>query len=275
MVAQDAMKNDAVFAGSVPALYERYMVPMLFEPYASDLAARLAPRAPRRVLELACGTGAVTRVIAAELPEATAIVATDLNPGMLEQAKKLGASRQVEWQVANAMALPFADASFDAVVCQFGCMFFPDKPKAFAEVRRVLAPGGFFLFNVWDRIEDNEFADVVTKSLEHVFPNDPPRFMARTPHGYGDPNVLAKDLAAGGFTASPAITVVEKRSRSATAADVALGYCQGTPMRGEIEARDPSRLEESTRVATEALAARFGKGPVDGRMQALIVDVTR
>jgi len=275
MVAQDAMKNDAVFAGSVPALYERYMVPMLFEPYARDLAERLRPRAPRRVLELACGTGAVTRAIAAELPRTTSIVATDLNPGMLEQAKQLGASRQVEWQVADATALPFADASFDAVVCQFGAMFFPDKPKAYSQVRRVLAPGGFFLFNVWDRIEDNEFADVITKSLERVFPNDPPRFMARTPHGYRDANALAKDLADGGFTTAPAITVVEKRSRAATAGDAALGYCQGTPMRGEIEARDPSRLEEATRVAAEAVAARFGKGPVDGRMQALIVDITR
>jgi len=269
------MKNDAVFAGSVPALYERYMVPMLFEPYARDLAERLRPRAPRRVLELACGTGAVTRAIAVELPATTSIVATDLNPGMLEQAKQLGASRQVEWQVADATALPFADASFDAVVCQFGTMFFPDKPKAYSQVRRVLAPGGFFLFNVWDRIEDNEFADVITKSLERVFPNDPPRFMARTPHGYRDANALAKDLADGGFTTAPAITVVEKRSRAATAGDAALGYCQGTPMRGEIEARDPSRLEEATRVAAEAVAARFGKGPVDGRMQALIVDITR
>jgi len=269
------MKNDAVFSGSVPALYERYMVPMLFEPYARDLVERLRPRAPRRVLELAAGTGAVTRAMAAGLPDSVSIVATDLNPGMLEQAKTLGASRPVEWQPADAMALPFADASFDAVVCQFGCMFFPDKPKAFAEVRRVLAPGGFFLFNLWDRIEDNDFANVITASLAQVFPNDPPRFMARTPHGYHDENGIAKDLAAGGFTASPAISVVEKRSRAATAGDVALGYCQGTPMRGEIEARDASRLEEATRVATAAIAARFGNGPVDGRMQAVIVDVTR
>lgn len=269
------MKNDAVFAGSVPALYERYMVPMLFEPYARDLAERLRPRAPRRILELAAGTGTVTRALAAELPETSSIVATDLNPGMLEQAKKLGASRPVEWQLADATALPFADASFDAVVCQFGAMFFPDKPKAYAQVRRVLAPGGFFLFSVWDRIEDNEFADVITSSLERVFPNDPPRFMARTPHGYRDANALAKDLAGGGFKTSPAISVIEKRSRAATAGDVALGFCQGTPLRGELEARDPARVEEATRVAAEALAARFGKGPVDGRMQALVIDITR
>lgn len=269
------MKNDAVFAGSVPALYERYMVPMLFEPYAADLVDRLRPRAPHRILELACGTGVVTRAMAAGLPEPSSIVATDLNPGMLEQAKKLGVTRPVEWQVADATALPFADGSFDAVVCQFGAMFFPDKPQAYSEVRRVLAADGFFLFNVWDRIEDNEFTDVVMKALEVVFPNDPPRFMTRTPHGYRDANALRKDLTDGGFTASPAITVVEKRSRAATSADVALALCQGTPMRAELERRDASRLEEATRVAAEAVAARFGTGPVDGRMQALIVDVMR
>jgi len=269
------MKNDAVFTGSVPALYELYMVPLIFEPYALDLVERLEPRAPRRILELACGTGAVTRAMAARLPETSSIVATDLNPGMIEQAKELGTLRPVEWQVADATALPFADASFDAVVCQFGAMFFPDKPKTFAEIRRVLAPGGFFLFNVWDKIEENEFAAVVTTSHERVFPDDPPRFMARTPHGYGDANALRRDLLAGGFTASPAITVLEKRSRAASAFDVALGYCQGTPTRREIEARDASRLEEVTRVATEALAASFGAGPVDGKIQALVVDVAR
>jgi len=269
------MHSDTVFAGSVPAIYERYLVPMLFEPYARDLVERLKARAPRRILELAAGTGAVTRTLAASLPESVAIVATDLNAGMLEQARALGAARTVEWQVADASQLPFDAGSFDAVVCQFGAMFFPDKARAFAEAHRVLTPGGSLLFNVWDRIENSDFEHTVTLALERVFPSDPPRFLARTPHGYCDPGVIARDLAAGGFTAPPEIATVTLRSAAPTAHDAALGLCQGTPLRGEIEARDPARLEEATRVAAAAIAARFGAGPVDGRMQALVVSVTR
>src|SRR6185369_2662198 len=129
------------------------------EPYAEDLARRLAPLRPGRLLEIAAGTGVVTRRLAASLPKECAIVATDLNPPMIEQAKAIGTARAVEWRQADAMKLPFGDAEFDAVVCQFGVMFFPDKAHAFAEARRVLKPGGTFLFNAWDRIEDNEFAD--------------------------------------------------------------------------------------------------------------------
>jgi SAM-dependent methyltransferase len=268
------MKSDAVFAGSVPAIYERYLVPMTFEPYARDLVERLRVHAPRRVLELAAGTGAVTRNLAASLPDST-IVATDLNPAMLEQARALGAARSIEWLVADALALPFRDGAFDAVVCQFGAMFFPDKVKGFSEARRVLSPGGRLLFNVWDRLEDFELEHTVIQALERVFPEDPPRFLARTPHGYRDPAVIERDLAAAGFTAKPEISVVPQRSRAASASDAALGYCQGTPLRGEIEARSAARLEEATRVVAEAVAARFGAGPIDGKMQALVVSVTR
>ncbi|HEV8551095.1 MAG TPA: class I SAM-dependent methyltransferase [Polyangiaceae bacterium] len=266
---------DAVFAGSVPQLYERYMVPMLFEPYAEDLLERLEERSPSRILEIAAGTGAVTRAMAAGFPAGVSIVATDLNPGMLEHARLLGTARPVEWLVADAMALPFPDASFDAVVCQFGSMFFPDKAKAFAEIHRVLAPGGGFLFSVWNAIEESEFADVVMRALARVFPNDPPRFMQRTPHGYRDPAVIARDLAAAGFGAAPHVAVVAKQSHARTAADVALGFCQGTPVRGEIDARDPARLAEATELATQAVTERFGPGPVVGRMQALVVSVER
>ena len=133
---------------------------------------------------------------------------------MLDQASALGTKRPVEWRQADAMQLPFEDGTFDAVVCQFGVMFFPDKAKAFSEARRVLRPGGVFIFNVWDRIEENEFADTVTTALESLFPEDPPRFLARTPHGYHDRPTIERDLADGGFTASPQITTVAARSRA-------------------------------------------------------------
>src|SRR6185295_2198714 len=161
-------------------------VPLIFEPYAEDLVNRLASRSLTRVLEIAAGTGVVTRALASVLPESVSIVATDLNPSMLEQAAALGTRRPVEWRPADAMRLPFGDGTFDAVVCQFGAMFFPEKAQAFSEARRVLTPGGVYIFSVWDRIEENEFADTVTIALESLFPEDPPRFLARTPHGYHD-----------------------------------------------------------------------------------------
>src|SRR5438046_7598700 len=133
---------------------------------------------------------------------------------MLDQAASVGTKRAVEWQQADAMQLPFGDATFDAVVCQFGAMFFPDKAKAFAEARRVLRPGGVFFFNVWDRIEENEFAHAVTAALETVFPGDPPRFLARTPHGYHDKALIARDLLQGGFASTPEIVTVEELSRA-------------------------------------------------------------
>jgi SAM-dependent methyltransferase len=179
----------------------------------------------------------------------------------------------VRWQQADATQLPFDDASFDVVACQFGAMFFPDKAQAFAEARRVLAPGGVFLFNVWDRIEDNEFADVVTESLAPVFPADPPRFLARTPHGYHDRSRVAGDLAAGGFTRRPEMETLAKRSRARSARDPALAYCQGTPLRNEIEARRTVPLAEATDIAAAALASRFGHGPVDSKIQAIVVSV--
>jgi SAM-dependent methyltransferase len=268
-------ESDKVFAGSIPKLYEEYLVPLIFAPYAEDLARRLSSRTLSRVLEIAAGTGVVTRQLAAALPESVSIVATDLNQPMLNMAAEIGTCRPVEWRAADAMRLPFEDASFDAVACQFGVMFFPDRPKAFAEARRVLRPGGLLLFNAWDRIEENEFAYMVMAALESIFPSDPPRFLARTPHGYHDTAVIEQDLRAGGFVTAPKIHTVAARSKAQSARIPALAYCQGTPLRNEIEARDKSRLAEATDLATAAIADRFGDGPVDGKIQAHVVEVER
>jgi SAM-dependent methyltransferase len=265
--------SDKSFSGSLPAIYDRYLVPLIFEPYAADLAGRLVARAPTRVLEIAAGTGAVTRAMSAALPENAAIVATDLNQPMLDQAAARGTSRPVEWRQADATQLPFEDETFNAVVCQFGVMFFPDKPKAFAEARRVLRPGGVFIFSVWDRIEENEFANCVTNALEPMFPADPPRFMARTPHGYFDTALIERDLAAGGFHTSR-IDTVAARSRAESARVPAVAFCQGTPLRNEIENRGRS-LTDATALAAEAITARFGTAAVDGKIQAHIVTVGR
>ena len=267
--------SDARFEGSVPAVYAAKLVPLLFEPYAADLAARVAANSPERVLEIAAGTGAVTRELAARLPKGASIVATDLNPPMLAQASAREMARPVEWRPADAMQLPFDDASFDAVVCQFGVMFFPDRARAFAQARRVLRPGGAFVFNTWDRIADNELADWIQAALAELYPGDPPRFMERTPHGYHDPEVVARDLAAGGFTAAPRVERITLRSRAASARDAAQAFCHGTPLRDEILARDPASLDAATAAAERALAARFGDGPIDAKMQAFVVEAEK
>ena len=266
---------DKIFSGSIPQLYQQYLVPLIFEPYAADIAARVAERQPSAVLEIAAGTGVVTRELAKRLAPDVQIIATDLNEPMLAEAAAAGTTRAVEWRQADAMQLPFGDGLFDLVVCQFGAMFFPQKPAAFAEVRRVLRPGGMFLFSVWDRVEENEFADVVTQTLSKMFPHDPPHFMARTPHGYHDLEKIAADLAAAGYTERPKISTLALRSRAESPRLAAVAYCQGTPLRSEIEARDVSRLAEATDVVADAIAARFGSGEVDGKIQAHVIAVSR
>jgi SAM-dependent methyltransferase len=263
--------SDRDFRDSIAEVYDSHLVPLIFEPYAADLVKRLASRGVRRALEIAAGTGVVTRAMASVLPESVSIIATDLNQAMIDRAVAIGTARPVEWRQADAMQLPFADGTFDAVVCQFGVMFFPDKARAFAEVRRVLAPGGLFVFNVWDRIQENEIPDVIMNALATFFPDDPPRFVARTPHGYFDQATIERDLIEGGFTKSPAITTVAARSRAATARDAAVAFCLGTPLRNEIEARASHRLAEATDAAAEAIADRFGRGPVDAKIQAQVV----
>ncbi|HWH84394.1 MAG TPA: methyltransferase domain-containing protein [Burkholderiaceae bacterium] len=265
-----AANTDRLFAGSIPELYERCLVPLIFAPYAIDLAARVVARAPRRVLEVACGTGVVTRELALRLPRDATIVATDLNQPMLDQAAAVGTARAIEWRQADALQLPFDDASFDAVVCQFGVMFFPDKPAGYAQARRVLHPGGAFLFNAWDAIEHNELTATVIDALAVLFPIDPPRFLARTPHGYHDRAAIERDLALGGFAAWQ-IETVSARSRADSAHAAAFALCQGTPLRPEIEARGPGRLAEATDVAAAAIVRRFGSGAIDAKIQAHVV----
>jgi len=259
-----------MFAGSIPEIYEGYLVPLIFKPYAQDIASRVASHTPRNVLEIAAGTGVVTRRLAAVLPTA-AISATDLNQPMLDHAAAIGTSRPVEWRRADAMELPFGDATFDAVVCQFGVMFFADKQRAFAEARRVLRPGGHLFFNAWDRIEDNEFANLVTNALAEHFSDGPPRFLARVPHGYHDTSVIAHDLALAGFSNPAKVATVAAQSRAESANVPAVAYCQGTPLRNEIEARGSHRLIEATNAVRAHLTRRFGARRIVGRIQAHVV----
>jgi SAM-dependent methyltransferase len=265
---------DKVFAGSIPAIYEKFMVPMIFAPYAEEIAARLAKLAPRSVLEIAAGTGVVTRAMARTLAPNTEIVATDLNQPMLDTAASLQTGdARVSFRQADALALPFESGRFDAAVCQFGVMFFPDKAKGYAEARRVLKPGGTYIVAVWDKVGSNEFIGVVTEELARRFPDDPPRFMERGPHGYHDIAQMTADARAGGF-GTVTVETVGKIARADSALSAAVGYCQGNPLRGEIEARAPGELQVVTEQVAAALARRFGAGPIEGRIQAHILTAT-
>jgi len=269
------MDTDKLFAGSIPEIYDRLLVPLIFQPYAQDLSKRAQKIAPGNVLEIAAGTGALTRELARRLSRHTRILATDLNQPMLDYAKaRQIEDKRIEWRQADALSLPFEDGRFDVVACQFGVMFFPDKVRAYKEARRVLKPGGQFIFNAWDRISENEFADVVTQALATFFPNDPPRFLARTPHGYHDVSRIREELTAAGF-ASASVEAVDATSGAAAALDPAIAYCQGTPLRNEIEARDASRLNDATRHAAEVLARRFGSGAIEGRIRAFVLTAVR
>jgi ubiquinone/menaquinone biosynthesis C-methylase UbiE len=261
--------SDKAFTGAIPALYDRYLGPWLFAPHAAALAARVARLGATRVLETAAGTGIATRALRAALPPGTSMVATDLNQPMLDHAATQLPSG-VEWRQADATALPFGDGEFDAVVCQFGVMFFPDKLVGFREARRVLRRRGTFVFSVWDRIEVNLAAQVVTEAVAALFPGDPPQFLARTPHGHHDVEAIRADLIRVGFTDVAHDTVVQ-RGHAASHRDPAIGFCLGTPLRKEIEARDPDALERAVEQAAAALARQFGTGPIELVTQAHVV----
>jgi ubiquinone/menaquinone biosynthesis C-methylase UbiE len=264
-------ETDKVFAGSIPENYDRYIVPLIFESYAQDLAQRIAALSPNSVLETAAGSGVVTRALAPRLSPDARYVVTDLNQPMLDYAtNRQAADNRITWRKADALALPFEDAAFDLVCCQFGAMFFPNRQSGYREARRVLKPGGHFLFNVWDRIEENVFANDVTNALAELFPSDPPRFLARTPHGYYDTALIRHELEQAGFS-KVLIETRADQSRASSPRDPAVAYCQGTPLRNEIEARAAGELDAATDHAAARIASKHGSGAVAAKIQAHVI----
>lgn len=253
------------FAGSMPAFYDRFLVPLQFEPFAQDLAERLGTVTSGQLLELAAGTGIVTRALARSLPRAVRITATDFNPAMLKQAQTHPGVERVVWREADAMALPFPDETFDYVVCQFGVMFFPDKRDAFREARRVLRPGGRLVFNVWG--DKSGTARLLAEQVVgEKLARDPARLVAPE---YNDIEAVTADLTAAGF---PSVTAakVSKMTVSTSAREAAVANCHGGMLRAQIDKLAPGRLDEITDAVEAAFTARFGNGPVKAPLNAVL-----
>lgn len=258
--------DDRRWTGSMPDAYDRWLAPVMFRPYAIELAKRAAALEPARLLEVAAGTGVATKELLEALPH-TVVTATDLNPAMVEFGARQ--APRARWQQADALDLPFPDAEFDLVVCQFGVMFFPDKPAAFRQARRVLTAEGHLLLTAWDAVQANALAAALVSSLERVFRENPPTFVAAVPHGYSDLAIITADLATAGMKVIVAETLILP-GRAESAADFARGLCTGSPLRFALEARGD--LDHNTEMIAEDMEAHLGPGPVSGQLAAHVID---
>lgn len=266
------MKDEhAQFSGSIPATYDRHLGPMLFQPYAENLAARLPVAKNGSVLELACGTGILTRALRTHLPSTVKLTATDLNEPMFRHAAaKFRKDETVQWLQADACSLPFGDRMFDAVVCQFGIMFVPDKALAAREAHRVLKSGGLFLFNVWDAMEHNELGQLTHQTIASYFDKDPPTFY-EIPFGYHDQDEIKRVLKEARFQEIKT-EVVAKVGAANRAEDAATGLVQGNPVAVAIAERDPSLLPVINKAVAQAIAGRFGETDIRAPMRAIVVE---
>ena len=260
--------TDRLFVGSMPEFYDRFLGPALFEPFAGLVARRVANLGARRVLELAAGTGVLTAAMASAMPQ-TAITATDLNQPMLDRAAALRSASNVTWRQADAQDLPFPVGSFDVAAGQFGAMFFPDRPAAYAEARRVLVPGGSLVLAVWDCLARNAFPRVMSEAVGRLLDTDEPQFVERIPHGYHDVEQIRADLTAGGYESVDVETL--SVTGHATAFDVARGFLQGSPLQAAFAGSD--QLGRAIDVVTEALRTELGDGggAISGELTAHLV----
>ena len=259
----------AQFTGDIPRYYDRHLGPIIFEDYAADLARRAAAIGGEDVLEMASGTGISTVALRKALPAPTRVVATDLNEPMLEIAKgKLKSAENISFRQVDAMALPFDDAAFDLICIQFGVMFFPDKPAAFAEARRVLKPGGTLLFNVWSTMDANPFAEIANADAIKFFPDNPPKFYL-TPFGYADIDKAHADLAEAGFRHVDH-EVVRFNKEVPDWTHFAKGAIYGNPMIVDIQASKTVKADDMVAAIADDLEARFGKAPARMPLEAIV-----
>ena len=265
------MNENARFHGSVPGYYDQYLGPFLFDAYSDALAARLPKREGLRVLEIACGSGRVTERLVRALPPGGSLVATDLNQAMIDFAKTKVPQAGITWQTADAAALPFEDASFDAVVCGFGLMFVPDKTKALSEARRVLVQGGTLLATVWGFLPDNPAIHAMHEKLLTMFPENPPRFL-ETPYGFGDPSFW-KEAAAGSAFTYVTVDRIHHAGQAPSAEDVATGFIKGSPLFLALAERGADH-DRVIREVTKVLAQAGGERPFRTPLSGLLLEAS-
>ena len=262
------------FSGSIPANYENYLGPLFFEPFALDMAQRVRNFQPRSLLELACGTGRVTKHLPGVLPQGALLTATDINPAMVDHAREvLREQSGIQWDVVDAVSLPYQNRQFDCIVSQFGVMFYSDRRKAYAEAYRVLRPGGVFLFNAWDHIHRNPVARLADEVLEQYFPVNTPAFY-KVPFSYHQPDEIRADLESAGFDVT-SMQVLRLTGHADTAEDAARGLYEGTPVHTAILERDPEVLPVMTQALAEHLAALFGETDLQVPLQARVVTAVK
>lgn len=267
-------ESQAAFTGSVPENYDRFLGPALFEPYGAEIVARIGDKDCHSLLEIACGTGIVTQKLASGLPQNARLIATDLSQPMIDYAsRRLADQPRIEWQTADATQLPFGDQSFDIVVCQFGFMFVPDKAAAFGEAHRVLKPGGTLLFNVWDKLEHNDFCRIAHETVLSFYKDDPPLFF-EVPFGFHRVDVIRALVDEAGFH-DVQLEHLDRPSVSATARDAATGLVQGTPVSVAVRERAPADIPILTDAVATALSQKCGDAPCRGVMRAVVCEATR
>ncbi len=262
------------FSGNIPAKYDEYLGPVLFEPYALDLKKRLRKYTLQYVLEIACGTGVVTSHLLDILPPSGKITATDINPDMLNMAKKKIKDERVVWSVADAQDLPYSDNAFDTIICQYGVMFFPDKLKAFKEARRVLKNGGVLIFNTWDKIENNPAVEIVNKNVQSEFAEDAPDFLEKGPFSFFDIDTIRALLIDAGFT-NIEIETVRLKSAYKNAGDLVKGFIEGSPLAVFLQDKDICKQESVYHKTTQQLTERFGKSSDEIYLQALVCTILK
>jgi len=264
---------NTAYSGSIPENYDKYLGPLFFEPYAIEVGTRIAALRPLAVLELACGTGRVTKHLLAACAPGGKVIATDINPAMLSEARRNVPSSTIEWNTVDAVALPYADASFDAIVCQFGVMFLSNRVKAYSEAHRVLKPGGTLLVSSWDALEFNPIEQLTDALLHEFFPEDTPQFYS-IPFAYNNESVMRRELQQSGFS-DISIERVKLEGSGSSPEDAAIGLLEGIPVVGEILARDPTALPIMEKRLASDIAARFGRGKIVAPMQAWFITARR
>jgi len=255
------------------AIRDRYLAPSLLSPFADDMARRLSRLSMGPLLEISADTGILTQAIASAISAGLTIIATDSSAEMVKHASIKPGMARVTWQHADPRTLPFPDGTFGILACHFGVCAMPDRIQAFQEARRVMKPGGRFVFSVLGHIRQNQVADCLQNTLDELFPTNPPRYVERILHGYANNEAIDDDLTDAGFTEA-IYTAVELPYVAASARDVAMGYCLGTRLRVEIDIRTAGESKRVTEAVTAALERRFGSGPIEASMRAHIISAS-